>query len=174
MGYHLYYFYDNDDQLMRALANFFMEGLRKREHCTWIPREGIPVHMAINMLKRYIPDIEDYLLTDQMFIAEFEHWYLDENGKFDKTTLLEKWKKKYQEVMAKGYLMMRVAGDGSDAVQKHWQELIDYEDAVNFDIAESNIIAVCSYNGKTLKPSEIHAVLSTHLCSLVASAEVVD
>ncbi|MBN1871789.1 MAG: MEDS domain-containing protein [Candidatus Omnitrophica bacterium] len=172
MGYHLYYFYDDDEQLMQSLSNFFMEGLRRREHCMWIPRRGVTVNQAIGMLKQHISEIEDFLLTDQMFIAEFEQWYLTEDDRFDKFAMLEKWKKRYEEIMARGYMMMRIAGDGSSMVEDYWAEIAEYEELVNERIAETNMIAVCLYQGKQLKPTQIHSVLSNHLCSLSANSEV--
>ena len=172
MGYHLYYFYDTDEQLMQSLSSFFLDGLRKREHCMWIPRKGLTTNQATSMLKQYIPEIEDFLLTDQMYIAEFEQWYLTEDGRFDKYAMLEKWKKRYEEIMARGYMIMRVVGDGSGIVNDYWDEVAEYEELVNEKIAEMNIIAVCLYHGKLLKPTQIHTVLSNHLCSLAASSEV--
>ena len=72
MGCHFYHFYENNEKLVEVLAKFFAEGLRKLEYCMWIPPEGITENQAINLLKRHIPDIEDYLLKDQMRIESFE------------------------------------------------------------------------------------------------------
>ena len=110
MGYHLYHFYDVDEKLVQVLAPFFAEGLRKLEYCMWIPAQGMTEDRAIRLLKRHIPDIEDYLLKDQMHIEEFESWYLTEDGEFDMESLMKKWQEKYGAVMGKGFVMMRIVG----------------------------------------------------------------
>ena len=168
MGYHLYYFYEDDEKLAKVLADFFMEGLRKLEYCMWIPRDGITHNKAIKLLKRHIPDIEDYLLKDQMYIEAFENWYLTEEGRFDKDAVMAKWKNKYDEVMRKGFIMMRIVGDSSSMVREYWNEAMAYEAMANELIGEASVAAVCTYNGRLYKPSEIQMILANHLCSLAS------
>jgi len=166
MGYHLYYFYEDEEKLAKVLADFFMEGLRKLEYCMWIPRREITHDKAIKLFKKHIPDIEDYLLKDQMYIKAFEDWYLTEDGRFDKDAMMVKWKNKYDEVMRRGFAMMRVAGDPSSLAKEYWNEVMAYEARANELIGDVSVIAVCTYNGKLYKPSEIHSILTNHLCSL--------
>jgi len=173
MGYHMYILYDHDDELMRSLSPFFMEGLRRREHCVWIPRQGIMAHQAINMLKFRIPDIEDFLLTDQMYIGQYEEWYLDEKGNFCRECALAKWRERYDYATQAGYPMMRAVGDSHEVSEKDWQEVIEYERMINESIADLNIIALCAYNGRYLKPTQIRGLLSHHLCSFASSGETV-
>jgi len=169
MGYHFYHFYEDDIKLAKTLATFFSEGLRKLEYCIWIPREGISVNKAIELLKKHIPEIEDYLLNDQMRIELFENWYLAENGTFDKNTVLAKWRTLYEETMKRGFTMMRAAGDGSSLAPRYWDEIMEYEAIVNDSINEANIAAVCTYKGKLYKPSQIKSILNNHFCPLTVT-----
>ena len=166
MGYHLYHFYEDDEKLAKVLAKFFMEGLRKLEYCMWIPGNGITQNRAIKLLEKHIPDIEDFLLKDQMRIEAFEDWYLTEDGRFDADALTEKWNNRYNEVMEKGFIMMRVAGDTSSLAKEHWDELMKYEAVGNEKINDMNIVAVCTYKGKLYKPTEIQTILRYHFCPL--------
>jgi hypothetical protein len=169
MGYHFYHFYDNDVELAKTLANFFKEGLNKLEYCMWIPREGISVNKAIELMKKHIPDIEDYLLSDQMRIETFENWYLMEDGSFKKDAVLAKWRQIYDETMKRGFTMMRVAGDGSSIVAKYWDEMMAYEAMINDSINDINIAAVCTYQGKLYKPSQLRTILNNHFCPLTVT-----
>ena len=166
MGYHLYHFYQDDEKLARVLSKFFLEGLRKLEYCMWIPREGITHDKAIALLKRHIPDIEDFLLKDQMRIEAFEDWYLTEDGKFDVNSVLKKWQERYEEVMENGFTMMRVSGETSSILKEYWNEIMEYERIINEKINDLNIAAVCTYKGIAYKPTEIQTILKHHFCPL--------
>jgi len=169
MGYHFYHFYEDDAKLAKTLATFFREGLNKLEYCMWIPREGVSINKAIDLLKKYIPEIEDYLLSDQMRIEKFEDWYLAEDGSFKKNLVLTKWRNLYEETIKKGFIMMRVAGDGSTLVPKYWDELMEYEAIANESINELNVAAVCTYKGVLYKPSQLRAILNNHFCPLTVT-----
>jgi hypothetical protein len=164
MGYHLYCFYQKDEKLVKNLADFFAEGLRKSEYCMWVPREDITQNKAMELLKRHIPDIEDYLLARQMCIEPFEEWYLTEDRNFSIDAMMEKWKSRYEEVMQKGYAMMRVAGDVSYIAKEHWDDLMAYESLANEIINDTNCATICTYKGKIYKPTEISMILKNHLC----------
>ena len=166
MGYHFYHFYEDDEKLAQVLARFFMEGLRKLEYCMWVPPQNITQDKAIKLLKKHIPDIEDFLLNDQMYIQAFESWYLTEDGRFDIDALKEKWNNKYNEIMEKGFIMMRVAGDVSSLAKTYWDELMKYEAYTNDGISDLNVTGVCTYGGKLYKPTEIHTILEHHFCPL--------
>ena len=166
MGYHLYHFYEDDEKLAQILARFFDEGLRKLEYCIWIPREGISHSRAINLLKKHIPDIEDFLLSEQMDIVPFETWAKNEDGTFDRNRLKNKWMSKYKEVMEKGFIMMRAVSDPSSLAKKHWDEFMDFEATLNDEANDMNLTAVCTYQGKLYKPSEIQTILKHHFCPL--------
>ncbi|MDD5680326.1 MAG: MEDS domain-containing protein [Candidatus Omnitrophica bacterium] len=169
MGYHFYHFYDNDIELTKTLAAFFREGLNKLEYCMWIPREGISVNKAIGLIKKHIPEIEDYLLSDQMRIETFENWYLAEDGSFKKNLVLTRWRNIYEEMMKKGFAMMRVAGDGSSLAPKYWDEMMEYEAIINEGINDVNVAAVCTYQGKLYKPSQLRTILNNHFCPLTVA-----
>ncbi len=166
MGYHLYHFYDEDEKLAQVLANFFMEGLQKLEYGMWIPREGISQDRAMEMLKRYAPEIEDYILRGQMHIEAFENWYIEEDNTFDSKSLMRRWHDKYQDVMAQGYVMMRVAGEATSILKEYWDDIMAYEAEINLMISDLNIVAVCTYGGKRYKPTEIQTILKNHFCPL--------
>jgi hypothetical protein len=166
MGYHFYHFYENDEKLAKALADFFMEGLRKSEYCMWVPREGITHDRAIILLKSHMSNIEDYLLRDQMRIETFENWYITKNRKLDVDKMLEKWKDKYNDVMESGFISMRVTGDLSSISKESWNDIMTYEAKANEIINKLNIVAVCTYKGILYKPSEIQMILRNHFCPL--------
>lgn len=169
MGYHLYHFYEDDIKLVKTLADFFIEGLRKREYCIWIPREGLSLNKAIDLIRSHIPEIEDYLLNDQMRIELFEDWYLTEDGVFDKDAALIKWRNAYDSAMKRGFPMVRAAGDGSSLSVRYWDKLVEYEAIINDSINEINMVALCTYNGRLYKPSQIRDILNNHFCPLTAT-----
>ena len=169
MGDHLYYFYEDDEKLAKILANFFMEGLRKGEYCVWISREDITHDKAIKLLEKHIPDIEDYMLKDQMYIESFSTWGLAEGRKFDKDRLVNKWMDKYKEAMSRGFTTMRAAGDPSSILAEHWDEFMSMESEINNNINDLNLVVVCTYKGQPYKPTQIHTILRHHCCPLTPS-----
>lgn len=169
MGYHFYHFYESDALLAKTLATFFNEGLRKGEYCMWIPREGISCDAATRSIKGHIPEIEDYLLSDKMKIELFENWYLAEDGTFQKSAVLSKWRALYDDIMKKGFSMIRVAGDASSLIPKYWDELMEYEAIVNNSINDLNMAAVCTFRGRLYKPSQLKEILNNHFCPLTVA-----
>ena len=169
MGYHFYHFYEDDVKLAKTLATFFSEGLRKLECCMWVPREGISVNKATEMIKKHIPEIEDYLLSDQMRIEAFENMYRAEDGRFKKDIVLARWHDVYNKTMEKGFTMMRVAGDMSTLLNDQWDEVMEYEAIVNDSINEWNMAVVCTYRGKLYKPSQLRTILNNHFCPLTVT-----
>jgi hypothetical protein len=170
MGHHFYHFYEDDEKLAEVLAKFFGEGFRKLEYCVWITRADITYDKAVKLLKKHLPDIEDFIIEDQMFIESFDAWGLREDGTFDKNHLLNKWMGKYDEVIKKGFMTMRAAGDPSSVLKTHWDEFMTFESKLNDAINDLSIIAVCTYRGKIFKPSKIHTILKSHFCPLAPAA----
>ena len=169
MGYHLYHFYEDDEKLATVLAQFFMEGLEKGEYCVWVPREDITHDKAIKLLKGYIPDIEDHMLNDLMYIESFSTWGLAEGRRFDKDRLMNKWMDKYKEAMSRGFKTMRAVGDPSSILTEYWDELMSLEAEINNNINDLNLVAVCTYKGRLYKPTQIHTILRHHFCPLTPS-----
>jgi hypothetical protein len=152
--------------LSKVLADFFLEGLRKGEYCIWIPREGITQAKAVKMIKKHIPNIEDFLIKKQMQIETFESWYLTAEGKFDVDNMMKKWRGVYNNVIKKGFTTMRVVGDGSSVVGEYWDEMMHYEELVNSMISNIGVVAVCTYKGSSYKTDEVQAILKRHFTSL--------
>ena len=166
MGHHLFYFYENDSMLAKVLADFFLEGLRKGEYCMWIPRGGITQAEAVKLLKKHIPNIEEYIRKKQMHIVPFENWYLTDEGIFDSKIIMKKWKRMYSNVMKRGFAMVRIVGDASSILKERWDDIMAYEELAQAAISNVNVIAVCTYHGLSYKPDEIRAVLDRHFSSL--------
>ena len=77
--------------------------------------------------------------------------------------MLNSWFDKLNQVLAKGYDGLRVTGDCAYWLKKReWKDFTEYEKAVNDNISEYKMIAICSYPLDKCQVSEVIDVVGSH------------
>src|SRR5258705_12900956 len=108
-GTHFCYFYETTQDLLDILVPYFMAGLKGKEFCLWIISfsEPLTVEQAKEALRQALPDYERYIAAGSIEIVSHDKW--SQNGEtFDFHRVLNPFKEKLDEALARGYAGMRI------------------------------------------------------------------
>ncbi|MBI2836180.1 MAG: MEDS domain-containing protein [Chloroflexi bacterium] len=168
-GSHICLFYETPRDLINTLVPFFKAGLENNELCIWAFPDVFNEEQRNRILTRALPGFAGYRAKGQIEIIPAADLYLSD-GSFDAEEVLSGWTDKLEEMTAKGYAGMRVAGDTGWVGKRDRRKLADYEVAVNDDISGRNIIAVCSYDIGRYSASEVLDISLHHQFTLFKRA----
>src|SRR6266446_1230690 len=145
-GTHFCYFYKTKQDLLDILVPYFKTGLESREFCLWIisNSELIKSEEAKGALGQAVSDLDRYLAEGRIEIVPHNQWFL-KGGAFDFHRVANRFKKKLNEGLARGYVGMRVNGSPAWIQTKDPEELREFEKEVDVLFRHEPIIASCTY-----------------------------
>ena len=162
-GAHFCYFYETKQDLLDILIPYFKTGLENKEFCLWVisNSELLTVEEATSALRNALPDLDRYVDERSIEVVGHDEWFL--SGKtFDPQKVANRFKKKLNEALARGYAGMRVNGSPAwlrDAGQK---ELRKFEAELDKLFPNERTIASCTYPLAAISGEEIFDVVRTH------------
>ena len=162
-GAHFCYFYETKQDLLDILVPYFKTGLENHEFCLWVisNSELLTVQEATTALRHALPDLDRYVADRSIEVVGHDDWFL--SGKtFDPHKVVNRFKKKLNEALARGYAGMRVNGSPAwlrDAGQK---ELRKFEAELDKLFPNERTIASCTYPLAAIGAEEIFDVVRTH------------
>lgn len=168
-GTHSCQFYQSKEDLLSILVPYFKAGLENNEFCMWVTAEPLGVDEAKKALSKALPNLEDYIKSDQVEIIPHTEWYL-KSGSFDSQRVLNGWVDKLNKALEKGFDGLRLTGNTFWLEKENWRDFADYEDEVNKVIGNYKIIAICSYSMDKCGAAEVIDVVNTHQFALVKQA----
>jgi hypothetical protein len=77
-------------------------------------------------------------------------------------SVINRWKVKLDEALARGYAGMRVHGNEAWLTAKDWKNFLAYEEQVNETLANPRMIALCTYPLEARRAGEIFDVAHAH------------
>ncbi|MGA2226780.1 MAG: MEDS domain-containing protein, partial [Syntrophobacteraceae bacterium] len=160
-GTHFCHFYETKQDLFDILIPYFKNGLENNEFCVWVI---FPPHSADEtreILRRGIPDIDQRLAAGDMEILPHEQWYL-KGGSFNIQGVIDGWREKLTQALARGYAGMRVNGNEAWLTQENWKDFSEYEEKLSDVIANQRMIVLCTYLLALLRGTEVFDVISEH------------
>ncbi len=189
-GTHFCHFYETKQDLLDILVPYFKAGLESNEFCLWIMsaplsvaeatgalQESVPnleKHLANRSIEflvaseamdadwqRSLPDLQRHIANGSLEIVPHDQWYLDA-GKFDSVRVINRWKEKLDQALARGYAGMRVHGNEAWLTAKDWENFLAYEEQVNETLANQRMIALCTYPLEARRAGEIFDVAHAH------------
>ena len=165
-GSHILHFYKTESDLIDVVIPFIITGLKNNEVCIWTIPNTLTIEKAINLLKSFLPTIQDYITKGQMNIITDEENYQKNN--FDGSAILYSIIESEKNALDQNYDGLRVTGS-SLWLEKHlWNKFMDYEAEVDRTIRNLNIIVLCSYPlDKCNDLSEIFEVAMHHQLVLI-------
>ncbi|MCW4009074.1 MAG: MEDS domain-containing protein [Candidatus Bathyarchaeota archaeon] len=158
---HICQFYSTKEELTAVLVPYFSYGLKKNESCIWVTSKPLMAKEAENALKLAVPNLDDYLSSEQMKIVPYDQWYL-KDGEFDREQVMNEWLKEEQLALRRGFTGLRVNGNFFWVERDLWGRLVEYEEAVNKAIAGRSMTAICSYFTEKCTCTELADLLKTH------------
>ncbi|MBI2390185.1 MAG: MEDS domain-containing protein [Deltaproteobacteria bacterium] len=165
-GTHLCQFYRDKDDLLDILVPYFKAGLESNECCMWVTSDPLGVDEATSALGAVVPDLDRHLADERIQILPYDHWYL-RGGHFDMRRVLDGWKARVDEALARGFDGVRVTGNTAWLEAAHWADFTEYEDAINGVIRDLPVLVACTYGLGRCGATEIIDVVGTHQFALV-------
>lgn len=165
-GTHFCQFYETRQDLVEMLVPYFAAGLWANEFCMWVTSEPLDVDEAAEALRKYVPDLDDYLRSGQMEILPYDQWYKID-GVIDGQRIMNGWINKLNSALAKGLEGLRLSGNTFWLEQDNWSDFRAYEEAVNTTIGAYRMIAACTYSIDKCGAGEVADVVSNHEYALM-------
>jgi len=165
-GTHFCQFYQTRDDLIDILVPYFKAGLENNELCVWITSQPLEVEEAKEALRKAVSDIDVYLKEGQIEIIPYTYGYLKE-GIFDPEGVVNGWVEKINQVLARGYDGLRVAGDNRWLEKEGWDDFVDYEKKVDAIVDKHHVIGLCPYYLDICSTAGIIDVVSNHQFALI-------
>jgi signal transduction histidine kinase len=162
-GAHFCYFYQTKQDLLDILIPYFKIGLENKEFCLWVisNSELLTVEEAKSELRNALPDLDRYVAEGSIEVVGHEDWFL--SGKtFDPLTVANRFRKKLNDALARGYAGMRVNGSPAWLHNAGPQELRKFEAELDKLFPNERTIASCTYPLATIGADEIFDVVRTH------------
>src|SRR5229473_6476303 len=162
-GAHFCYFYETKQDLLDILIPYFKTGLENREFCLWVisNSELLTVAEATSALRNALPDLDRYVAERSIEVVGHEDWFLSGNT-FDPYRVADRFKKKLNEALARGYAGMRVNGSPAWLSNAGPKELHKFEAELDKLFPHERTIASCGYPLATIGADEIFDVVRTH------------
>ena len=162
-GAHFCYFYETKQDLLDILIPYFKTGLENKEFCLWVisNSELLTVEEATSALRNALPDLDRYVAERSIEVVGHEDWFL--SGKtFDPHTVANRFRKKLNEALARGYAGMRVNGSPAWLHDAGPQELRKFEAELDKLFPNERTIASCTYPLASIGGQDIFDVVRTH------------
>src|ERR1700686_3563240 len=165
-GTHFCCFYETKQDLLDTLVLYFKAGLESKEFCLWVISPPLTVKEAKRALRQAVPDLDRRLAEGDLEIHGHDEWYLC-NGQCDPQRILQSWREKLNQALAKGYAGLRASGDGGWTHKDEWMVFREYEKELDALVADQRRIILCTY---PLTPSPGHQVFDLACIHQVAVA----
>jgi len=116
---------------------------------------------ATAALQEAVPELERYVAARSIEIVPHNQWYL-EGGSFDGARVINSWKLKLEQALARGYAGMRVHGNEAWLTDKDWKNFLEYEQSLNDALAHQRMLVLCTYPLASRRAGEIFDVAHSH------------
>ncbi|HHV72803.1 MAG TPA: hypothetical protein GXX38_09385 [Clostridia bacterium] len=165
-GTHLCCFYETQDDLFDVVVPYLRAGLESNEYCMWIVSEPVSTFEAMNVLKKAIPDLKNYL--PHLEILPHSEWYL-KYGNFQGEKVMGEWINKVNHALVKGCEGLRITGCCTNLTNRPWKDFLDYEAMIEREIGKFNMIALCMYQLGKCGIHQILDIVNNHQFSFIKS-----
>src|ERR1700730_7787357 len=160
-GTHFCYFYETKQDLLDTLLLYFKAGLENKEFCLWVVSQPLTVDKAKRALGKAVPDLDRHLANGDLEIRSHDDWYLHK-GRCDPQRVLQAWREKLNQALAKGYAGLRASGDGGWTQNGDWMVFREYEKQVDALIGDQRRILLCTYPLTMSPGDQIFDLACTH------------
>jgi DNA-binding CsgD family transcriptional regulator len=160
-GTHLCLFHETKQDLLDTMIPFFGAGLENKEFCLWILQPSIARQEALEALRRGVPDFDRYLSKGNIELVSQDEWYT-EGGKFELTKVVERFRRKTEEAVSKGYVGLRANGSSAWLQESDSITFAKYEKKLDDLIADEKMIVVCSFSLQESVSTQVLDAARTH------------
>jgi DNA-binding CsgD family transcriptional regulator len=163
-GSHFCIFYETKRDLLDILVPYFKTGLEANELCLWIvtPYEFLSVEEATEALRQRLPDIDDYLRSEQLTVVRHTDWFAG-NGISDTSQGVRRFRRKSAEAERRGLSGLRVNGSSAwISFQLGPDKFCEFERDLDAWLANGRIIVACTFPLHLIGAGQILDAARTH------------
>jgi len=145
---HVILFHSNIEDKHRVLFTYLKAGLDQGEAAAYIASEETPDEIR-QAMRQFGIDVDRLEGSEALRVMNYTDCYIV-GGKLSVAETLDRWKKLYDEVTAKGFKGLRAAGEMACFFEKKMvKELVEYERALHrvFDLPMAGI---CVYDSRVV------------------------
>ena len=172
-GTHLCQLYQTKQDLIEIIVPYFAAGLPANEYC-FLVTSPLKVDEAKTALKKAIPNLDEYLISKQIEIVEFETVYVPSCG-FNARAIPQYLAEKEEAAVSRGFDGLRLCSILSFTDNKLWNKLWegfgDYANAVNDVFSSRKILGLCGYPFEKCTPNNIIQIESQYAGTLIKRAD---
>lgn len=159
-GDHSCVFYRDDDELLRIVGPYLLQGLRDNQRCFTAQHESI-IPILIDFLERNDIDVTHAEKHGQLVIHPADSVYFPK-GVFDRVDMCATVRREIEKTVEAGFKGLRTAGDlvwlDDPRIVK---EILDYEYLVNHVTDGLPVVCMCQYPAQKTS-SALHDALMQH------------
>ncbi len=161
LGDHVCWRFDDDDQLLDAMAGFVASGVNANHKVVYFTEALLPPALTAGLAARGVP-----LHAGQVDVWPARQRYLT-GGRFDPDAMLRTLEDLVARARAEGYLGLRLVGDMGWAVAHPpgVEHLPRYETRINRVFLDGQALAVCLYDRRTFDEATLRQVSRAHPAS---------
>jgi hypothetical protein len=159
---HICMVYNDREQQITALAEYFRTGFRLGQKCIYISHPDTAKFVR-NVMMRAGMDVEADVRDGSMAFLTPEETYLT-GGDFDGDAMIGIIEEMIGKAYADGFNGLRGAGDMSWALGANVtaKELISYEVKCNRLFEQFPVMGMCQYDQRTFHPETVRMLVKTH------------
>ena len=165
-GQHLLYIFNNDEERLRILSQFFESGLRANEKVLYLVDTRTPRQLIEEFLHL---DVDFLSYVQDGWVVPAETTYCP-NGRFSISKMLERIAVFHAEALEEGYAGARVTGEMSwslDPNRLDFEDLLEYETCVDGVLAKHPCTACCQYDARRFDAATMQHMRRVHPVMIV-------
>jgi two-component sensor histidine kinase len=158
---HLCNIYRDRHEQFFLIADFILDGLRKKDKCIYIVDENTK-EGVLGAFKE-MRDLADDSILERLIFLTKEDSYL-KGGSFDPELMIGLLRETQEKAVAEGFPALRVTGEMTWIFSKlpGVEKLLEYEAKLNYFFPKSKSTAICQYNENRFDSKTLMGVLNTH------------
>jgi two-component system, sensor histidine kinase PdtaS len=172
-GLHFCHFYHQKQDLIDSLVPFFKAGLENEERCIWVTAPPLPADEALTALTLAFPQAKEAVQAGTIRIMDAQQWYQSVAC----GDVLRRWLAEEEKALAEGFRGLRITGNTSFLNAESWDAFMKYEHSLNNVMPNRRVIALCSYDLRQCRATDLFEVTRHHQHTLSRSPgswEIVD
>src|ERR1700736_2315871 len=160
-GTHFFLFHETKEDLIDTCIPYFRVGLESGELCIWAIGDPLTEEEVRYCLRDAIPHFDDYFESRSIEIVRGREWYMTGDD-LDLERVTKGWKQKIERALNSGHAGLRLSADTAWLDKRDWKQFCEYEKEVNDSIADTPMLALCTYPLPGSAAVEILDVTRTH------------
>ncbi|MCT4660763.1 MAG: MEDS domain-containing protein [Tissierellales bacterium] len=167
-GSHIVALYTDDEALIKAIVEFFADGLRKNEVCVYGASKETIEKVKFAFQREGI-DVNKYIEKEQLYLFDDREVFLL-NGKFEPNHMLKCHKNLISGSFKKGFERARVTLEMTWVIDgvPGGEDILKYEALSNSYFNNTDRInAICQYNNAKLSGNQIVELMKIHPSTLL-------